>query len=161
METQAQKEHLWLQKFLGEWTYEGECPGAPGEPPMQFKGTESARAIGELWIQSEGSNTTPDGKPATMLLTLGYDPVQKAYVGTWIGSMMSHLWVYKGTLDTSGKVLTLDTEGPSMAGDGKMVRYQDITTFVDDNHRTLTSQTLGEDGKWNHFMTMHLYRSVE
>ena len=60
----------------------------------------------------------PGGGPATTLMTLGYDPEKKRFVGTWIGSMMTHLWIYDGALDAAGKVLTLDAEGPSFAGDG-------------------------------------------
>ena len=50
-------------------------------------------------------------------------------------------------------MLTLDTEGPSFAGDGKTLRYQDVVTLIDANTRTLHSQTLGEDGQWKRFMT--------
>jgi hypothetical protein len=38
----------------------------------------------------------PGGGAATMFLTLGYDPQRERYVGTWIGSMMTHLWGVRG-----------------------------------------------------------------
>ena len=41
----------------------------------------------------------PDGGPATMIMTLGYDPAKKRFVGTFIGSMMTNLWVYEGELE--------------------------------------------------------------
>jgi hypothetical protein len=100
----------------------------------------------------------PGGGEAQTILTLGYDPQKKQYVGTWIGSMMTHLWVYHGALDTSGSVLTLDTEGPSMEGEGAMARYQDIIEFKSDDHRILASQVLAKDGTWNRFMTAHYRR---
>lgn len=74
--------------------------------------------------------------------------------------MMTHLWVYEGTLDAGGKVLTLDTEGPGMSGDGKMVKYQDVITLVSDDHRILTSRMKGEDGNWIAFMTAHYRRQA-
>jgi hypothetical protein len=86
-------------------------------------------------------------------MTLGYDAARKRYVGTFIGSMMSHLWLYDGSLDAAGKVLTLDSEGPSFSGDGKMAKYQDIIEIKGRDERTLSSQVLGDDGKWRHFMT--------
>jgi hypothetical protein len=71
---------------------------------------------------------------------------------------MTYLWIYSGSLDAAGKVLTLDAEGPDFSGGPNMVKYQDIIEFVSDDHRTLKSQLLGPDGKWNHFMTAHYRR---
>jgi hypothetical protein len=130
----------------------------PGKSPERCKGTESVRSLGGLWIVGEGSGEMPGGGLATMILTLGYDPQKGRYVGTWVGSMMTHLWIYEGSLDAAGKVLTLDTEGPSFAGDGKLVKYQDVITLESHDHRILTSRTLGDDGKWREFMTAHYRR---
>jgi hypothetical protein len=85
-------------------------------------------------------------------MTLGYDPTKKRFVGTFIGSMMTFLWNYDGELDASGKVLTLNSEGPSFKGDGKMANYRDVIEFANDDERTLTSSTPGDDGNWNQFM---------
>src|SRR5688572_16447612 len=120
MHAEPQKEHQWLQKLVGEWTSESEMEMEPGKSPERCKGTESVRSLGGLWIVGEGSGEMPGGGLATMILTLGYDPQKGRYVGTWVGSMMTHLWIYEGSLDAAGKVLTLDTEGPSFVGDGKL-----------------------------------------
>lgn len=98
----------------------------------------------------------PDGNPATMIITIGYNPETKRYVGTWIGSMMTTLWVYDGFVE--GNTLNLDAEGPSMAGDGKTAKYRDSIEFVDDNHRIMRSQMLTADGGGNIFMTGHYKR---
>jgi hypothetical protein len=66
---------------------------------------------------------------------------------------MTHLWIYNGSLDATGRILTLDAEGPSFAGDGAMAKYQDIIEFENDDLRTLSSQILGPDGQWFRFMT--------
>ena len=96
----------------------------------------------------------PGGGAATTLMTLGYDPTTRRYVGTWVGSMMTHLWIYDGALNAAERVLTLESDGPSMAGDGKMARYRDAIEQKSDDHRVLTSSVLGDDGKWQQFMTM-------
>ena len=149
MTPEPQKEHQWLQKLVGEWTYEGEAT-EPGKPPEKFKGTERVRSLGELWILAWGQGEMPGGGSATTLMTLGYDPQEKRYVGTWVGSMMTHLWVYDGTL--AGNVLTLETEGPDMAGEGKMAKYRDVIEVKSDDHRVMTSHALGDDGEWRQFM---------
>lgn len=70
----------------------------------------------------------------------------------------THLWVYDGSLDAAEKVLALDAEGPSMAGDGKMAQYRDVIEFKNDDHRVLTSHVRGDDGTWQAFMTAHYRR---
>ena len=154
------EEHRWLQRLVGEWDYEAEASMGPGQPPMKHTGTESVRSIGGVWVQGEGKGQMPDGGPATTVITLGYDPAKKRFVGTFIGSMMTHMWVYEGTLDAAGKALTLDTEGPHFGAEGKMAKYKDVITFVSDDHRTLTSQMQADDGSWNQFMTAHYRRKV-
>lgn len=155
-----QKEHAWLQKLVGHWTSEAECMGGPNEPVTKNRGTETVKPIGELWIVGEGQGEMPGGGTAHMMLTLGYDPNRKRFVGTWVGSMMTHLWVYEGELDAAGRVLTLNSDGPSFTDPTKQAKYQDIIEWVSDDHRTLSSRSLGADGKWTHFMTAH-YRRVK
>ena len=157
MMAQPQKEHEWLQKLVGEWTFEFEAV-QPGQPTQKETGKETVRSLGGLWIVAEAQGEM-GGAPTTMMTTIGYDPKRKRYVGTFIGSMMTHLWVYEGELDSTEKILTLNTEGPSMAGNGKMVRYQDVMEVKDDDHRVLTSRVLGDDGSWQHFMTINFRRN--
>jgi hypothetical protein len=159
MHAEPQKEHQWLQKLVGKWTYETEASMGPGQPPSKCQGSETVRSLGCLWVLCEGQGEMPGGGAATMIMTLGYDPQKKRYVGTWVGSMMTHLWVYDGSLDPSGKVLTLNAEGPSFAGDGKMAKYKDVIELKSDDHRVMTSHLLGDDGKWSQFMTAHYRRT--
>jgi hypothetical protein len=158
MKVEPQKEHAWLGRLVGDWTYENESSMGPDQPPMKFSGTESVRSLGDVWALCEGRGEMPGGAVGVTLMTLGYDTAKKRFVGTFIGSMMTFMWVYDGELDASGKVLTLNAEGPSFAVEGKMAKYQDIIEFVSDDHRTLSAQVLGDDGRWTRFMTAHYRR---
>jgi hypothetical protein len=158
MKVEPQKEHEWLQQLIGEWTFEVEATVEPGCAPGHFQGTESVRTLGGLWIVAEGQGEMPGGGTATTMMTLGYDPQKKRYLGTWIGSMMTHLWIYDGALDAAGKVMALDTEGPNMAAEGKMAKFKDVIELKSDAHRLLSSHMLGDDGKWHHFMTANYRR---
>jgi hypothetical protein len=153
-----QKEHQWLDKFVGEWKVEGEAIMGPDKPAEKFSSTESVRSIGGLWIVGEGKMPGMS-EPATTIITLGFDPQKNRFVGTFIGSMMTNMWVYSGELDATGRILTLDTEGPSFKGDGSLAKYQDIIEIMSDDHRVLTSQFQMEDGSWNRFMTAHYRRA--
>jgi hypothetical protein len=158
MKAEPQKEHQWLHNLVGEWTYETDEPTQPGQPTAKASGTESVRSLGGLWVLAESKGDMPGAGPAVSLMTLGYHPEKKRFVGTWIGSMMTYMWVYDGELDSAGRVLTLNAEGPSMSGGGKNAQYQDVIELKSNDHRTLTARTLGEDGKWQQFMTVEYRR---
>jgi hypothetical protein len=152
MKPEPQKEHQWLQKLVGEWTQESEAAMGPDKPTEKWVGTESVRSLGGIWILAEGQGEMPGGGTMTSIITLGYDPQKKRFVGTFIASMMTYLWVYDGELDAAGRVLTLNAEGPDFAVEGKMAKYRDVIEFKTDDHRVLTSHVLGDDGNWQEFM---------
>ena len=158
MPAQPQKEHQWLQKLVGEWTYEIEAMMEPDQPPEKSTGTESVRSLNGLWILAEGQGEMLCMGSATTLMTLGYDLQKQRYVGTWVGSIMTYLWVYDGELNADETVLTLNSDGPSMTGAEKLGKYKDVIEFKSDDHRVLTSHVLGDDGQWQHFMTTHYWR---
>lgn len=152
------REHAWLQRLVGEWTAEGTAEMSPGEPPQTWTVEETVRAIGEVWIQAEGRGTLPDGSPSLMQITLGYDPQRARFVGTFVGSMMTHLWIYDGSLDADERVLTLDAEGPSMTDPTKTTKYRDIFEIVNADERLLISEVQRPDGTWQKFMTARYRR---
>ena len=155
---EPQKEHEWLQRLIGEWTFESEAVMGPDQPPMKSQGTESVRSLGGLWTLAEGQGEMLDGSAFTWVMTLGYDPEKKRFVGTWVGSIMAKLWIYDGELDADGRKLSLYSEGPSMSGDGTMATYRDAIEADGGAHRTMTSEYQGEDGNWHKFMTAHYRR---
>lgn len=163
MQSEPVKEHRWLQRLVGEWAGEFECNMGPDQPVAHTKGTEAVRPLGELWTIGQGEGECPMAKDTVhSLMTLGYDPQRGCFVGTFVASMMTHVWFYEGALDESGNRLVLNTEGPSFdPGATGMAKYQDIIEFIDDDHRTLASQVLGEDGQWHQFMIGHYRRQTQ
>jgi hypothetical protein len=144
-----QKEHEWLNQFVGEWELESEMLLEPGKPPVKGKGTESVRSLGGFWIVSEMKGECL-GFTVTGVMTVGYDPRTKKYVGTWVCSACDWLCHYEGSVD--GKTLTLHCEGPNPTT-GKTAKMKDVMEWKDKDTRVLTSSILGEDGKWTVFMT--------
>lgn len=131
----------------------------PGKPPAKSRGTERVRPLGGLWIIAEAEIEMPGSGAGQSVMSLGYDPRKKRFVGTWIGSMMSNMWVYEGTLDEEGRVLTLDTEGPAMSDEGKTGRYRDIIEFDGGDRRVMRSTALGDDGTWREFLRAEYRRT--
>ena len=57
MKVEPRKEHQWLQKLVGEWTFEVEAMMAPDKPSEKFSGSETVRSIGNVWIQCKATAT--------------------------------------------------------------------------------------------------------
>lgn len=161
MQCEPQKEHAWLANLVGDWAITSECAMGPDQPTQTVKGRESVRLLGGMWAIGEGEMEMPGhAQPGKTMITIGFDPSAGGYVGTWIGSMMSKLWVYKGEMDAAGKTLALHAEGPSFTDPNKTAKYKDVIELVDKDLRRFSSHLQGDDGKWVQFMKAE-YRRVK
>ncbi len=145
-------EHQWLQQFAGTWECTNNAPANGDQPAMQCQGTMKSAMVGELWVINEIQGDM-GGAMMKGIQTIGYDPVKKKYVGTWIDSMMNHMWRYEGTVDESGKKLTLEAEGPNFLAPGKTALFRDAYEFKSPDHIVSTSSMKTEEGQWVTFMT--------
>lgn len=152
-----QKEHQWLAQLAGDWEAEMECQMGPGQPPMKAKATQSSKMLGDRWLVATSQGDMM-GEPMTSVLTIGYDPTKKTYVGTFYSSCGNEMWTYTGTASADGKKLVLDTEGPNMSTPGKTSKYKETITLVDADHYLFTSEIEGEDGKFVEFMKANYTR---
>jgi hypothetical protein len=151
-------EHRWLQRLVGDWTYEAEAPAHGDQPASRETGTEFVRSLGGLWVMGEMRGGGSDGNAGSeSVITLGYDPARERFVGTFVSSMMTYLWIYEGELQ--GDTLTLHAEGPGFPDMSRMVRYRDVIELRGESERIMTSHHETEGGGWQSFMTMR-YRRV-
>ncbi|WDZ76057.1 DUF1579 domain-containing protein [Ensifer adhaerens] len=157
MRAEPEEAHRWLEQLLGDWQVR--TSGPDNEPDRSGPWTEHVRSLQGLWIVCEGQGTMPGGSSGETLMTLGYNPETKRYVGTWVGSMLTHMWVYDGELDAQGKSLSLYCEGPDFENPGKTARYRDIITLIDQSRRLLTAQVQAAGGSWKDMMTAEYLRS--
>jgi hypothetical protein len=160
MEAEFTPQHTWLRQLVGEWQFEGESVGADGQPTMKMSGTESVRKLGDAWVLCEGRGPMGGGLALTQF-TLGYDPAKGHFVGTFIGSMMTHLWIYhRGELDGAGRTLALYAEGPAFdRPPGSTAQYRDSIEMIGPDERLLLSHLKGPDGQWIPFMTSRYRRT--
>src|SRR5262245_38660374 len=76
------KEHEALKQFAGEWTMLAQTVPAPGQEVIKCEGTESAKMVGGFWLVGHGEGSMM-GQPVGSVITIGYDPAAKKYVGTF------------------------------------------------------------------------------
>ncbi len=150
--TSPEKEHQWLQQFVGDWVAESKATMGPDQPAMESKGKMKTRSIGGMWVINE-INAEWTGATMTGVQTIGYDPAKKKYIGTWVDSMTNYMWTYEGTVDATGKKITLEADGPNFMTPGKTTKFRDEYEFKTADQIIATSSMLGEDGKWVTFMT--------
>jgi hypothetical protein len=145
-------QHRWLARLVGEWDWVGRADLGGGQA-LENSGTDRFRAIGEYWVVGEGASVD-GGVPFRSVLTLGFDPVSRRFVGTWIDSTSSHLWRYDGELDPAGNKLTLTSEGPSPTDPAARATFREVIEFKSPDHRVNTGSVLGPDGRWTEFLTV-------
>lgn len=158
MDAQPTDQHRWLQQLVGEWTSEADCIMGPDQPAQTMRGRETVRSLGGLWVIGEGTGEMPDGDTGLTMLTLGFDPARGRFVGSFIGSMMTMMWLYDGGLEADGRTLTLDAEGPDFSTPGRVAKYQDIIGLTGPDSRSLTSRMQMADGGWQPVMTARYQR---
>jgi hypothetical protein len=144
------KEHAWLEQLAGEWESHAEALAGPNNW-VKTKGSEKGRMHGGFWLIAEGE-TDMMGMKVKSVFTLGFDTDKKKYIATWVDNCLPHMWTYEGTLDPSGKVLTLETEGPNLLTPGKTAKFREVITLVSPDEKTFTSSMQGDDGQWITFV---------
>lgn len=152
-------EHAWLQQLVGNWDADVQMHMDPtGKPPAKTKGTESIRPVGDFWIISESKGQMMN-TPFLAVQTLGYDARKQKYVASWVDSMSNAIWQSEGSLDASGKVLTLESEGycPHSSSD-ELMKIRDVIELQDKDHKVLNSFMLGDKGQWIPMMTIQYQR---
>lgn len=126
------KEHEMLKMDDGVWEAKITMLGEPGTEPTVVIAKETNEMVGELW-----SIGKLEGKFGEMdyvgYATLGYDPLQKKYVGTYIDSVTPEITQMSGTYEPKTKTLILFYE--ISLGDGKKQKRKNIMVYEDHNTR--------------------------
>jgi hypothetical protein len=154
------KQHEWLRQFVGRWEATSDSANSGDGAAVAFEGTMEARMLGGLWVVNE-VEMDMGGSEMHGVQTIGFDEKTQRYVGTWVDSMMNHMWSYDGTVDSTGKILTMSADGPNMTDPSKTAKYRDVYEFKTPDQIVIQSSVQGDDGEWTVFMTGVLKRKAE
>ena len=124
-------QHADLMKLAGKWKVVTKSWMGPGDP-MVTEGTAAYKPVlGGRFLMEEVHGVFMD-KPFEGMGLTGYDNQHKEYVGTWMDNMGTMIMTSHGSMDASGKVLTMTSEFDDPAtGQKSPVRM--VTTFMDPN----------------------------
>ena len=136
-----------LPQWAGEWESDSEVFLEPGKPPVKAKGKETSKMVGPHWLVSEGTSDMM-GMPYTVVTILGYDETKKKFVTTTVDAFSKPMYRFEGMADATGKILTLEGEGPNPATPGKSAKFREVCELKTDDHKMYTTSMQGPDGKW-------------
>ena len=140
------KEHELLKQFVGDWDAECRFQPDPKGEAMVMKGSMSSKMmLNGFWLLGEFKGDM-FGQPFEGRSTMSYDPLKKKYVGTWIDSMMPHIFASEGDVDAAGKVFTFIADGVDM-NTGKPSKEKWTFEIKGADEHVMTMYGPGPDGK--------------
>lgn len=153
-----QAEHEKLAQSVGTWDAVIQSVGMDGTLHTS-KGVSVQRVgPGGFWLIDDFAGECMGAK-CTGYGALGYDPIKRVCVQSWVFSMSPSLMVWTGTFDKTGKVLTMTGEAPSM--DGTMIKMRKVTTWASADSMTIEVFMVMPDGKELSTMTLACTRRSE
>ena len=139
-------EHAILKLDAGTWEGKVELVPEPGALPLNATVVETS-TIGCggtcLVTDAKGSELMP-GVPFVGHGIMTWDPLKKAYVGSWADNLMVGMARSETTYDPKTKKHTGWTEGLE---EGKLTKSRVVVEYPTPTTRIMTSFTTGPDGK--------------
>ena len=100
--------HKLLDQFVGKWEVASRVwLEGPGKPPTEGKAAAEIKWILDGRYVQEDATAQVMGMPHKSIGITGYDNIKKKYVMSYIDNMATGIYTGEGTLDASGKVMTL------------------------------------------------------
>lgn len=130
------EQHEWLAQFEGEWETVMRMWMVPGAEPIEAEGKASNKMIlgGRYLVENYSSDFM--GMPFHGRGTTGFDNNRRLFVGSWIDNMNTGMSLHRGSLDPTGKILTMigSMDEPTTGEIGKAIKY--VTTVNSEDRHT-------------------------
>jgi len=129
------EEHEMLKMDEGVWSAKITMWADPDTEPTISTAKETNTMVGKLWSIGKLEGNI-GGMDYVGYATLGYDPIQKKYVGTWVDSVTPAITQMVGTYGVKTKTLTLfySISGP----DGQEEKRKNVMVYKDKSTRDFT-----------------------
>ncbi len=138
------REHEMLSGNVGTWNVKCQYFMDPSQPPMEQTAVETVEPVGAFWTVSK-FECDMMGAPFVGRATCGYDTRRGKWVGTWIDSMSTNLFVMEGDMNEEGTTLEMTCQGPNMQT-GDMTTFRSVEKRNDDGTREFDFHMALPDG---------------
>lgn len=154
-------EHAKLAKYAGNFTADVQMWMDPAAPPTQSTG----KATNEMILGGRHLKQTFEGdmmgKPFHGIGFSGYDTLKKQWYSTWMDDMSTGFMFMESGVDTDAAGKTIKLSGEMMCPmTGKVEKFRDVTTFIDDDTYKFEMWGPGMDGKEHKSMEI-VYKRVK
>jgi hypothetical protein len=137
--------HNLLDIFVGTWDVTANFDTGPGQPPETASGQMSnSWQLDGRWLKQEYSGQMSSLGAFRGLGYLGYDNLQKTYVGTWMDTLSTSCIVSKGAYDQSTSTFTLT--GDFTVPGGERFKQKQVMTVLSPDRYVVTMFLAGPDG---------------
>lgn len=148
--------HKLLARMAGSWTTRTRAIVEPGKPPVESTGTcEQKMILGGHYLQQEYTGDMM-GETFTGINIIGYDNHTKVYVSTWIDSMSTAIYYFRGSASADGRTITQESSyddpvrGPLL--------WRSVSRIVDDDTMEYEMYVTPKGGKEAKEMEMTVTR---
>lgn len=137
--------HNLLDIFVGTWDVTANFDTGPGQPPETASGQMSnSWQLGGRWLKQEYSGQMSSLGAFRGLGFLGYDNLQKTFVGTWMDTLSTSCIISKGEYDQSTSTFTLT--GDFTVPGGERFKQKQVMTVLSPDRYVVTMFLAGPDG---------------
>lgn len=136
--------HKKLEPMVGKWATTTTMWMAPGQPPMEVKGTAEGKWIlGGRYVETV-HHSSMMGQPFEGRSIDGYDNQTQRYVNTWMDSMSTGPMTAYGKVEGQGLTYTGEFIDPMS---NQKATSRSVLTFPDKDTFKFESYMPGPDGK--------------
>lgn len=131
-------EHERLKAFEGTWDAATSMWMDPSAPPEAGKGTAVTSSIFGGRFSRMDYTGEWNGQPFTGMAMTGYDNTTKKYVGSWVDSMSTAMFVSEGDYDDATKTWTFHSEMADPMAPGTKFKVRETVKIDSPDQHTMT-----------------------
>lgn len=139
--------HKALNPLVGSWECTVKSMMDPNVPAEVSKGASESRWVMDGRYVQEDLSGDMGGMPFKGMGLYGYDNMKQEYTMFWADNMSTAFMVITGSIDPTGKIITLRGSMPDPMNNMKEKKYRAVRRIVNSDQNVFEMYDTGTDGK--------------